>query len=337
MENEPYQVSVLVPVYGVEKYIERCARSIFEQTYHNLDIIFVDDCTPDHSIDVLKRVLDDFPERKEQTRIIKHERNRGLAAARNTAVEAAKGEFLTHVDSDDWIEHDAVECLVAKQIASQADIVTGLACVNENTIDKDYIEPEYLDKNIMMVNILSQWLHHELWGRLIKRSLYSHSDVCSMESVNVGEDWRVLPMLLWYAEGFARLDHTVYHYVMSDDSYMRKEKSWPNLLRMMVERYTNYSSLIDFFKSKEKKYYDIIKQKSAHACYCIAYEAVRHDDKRTYCRYRNILLCEYASELKQCLDCKVNAFIRMPLSYYLLRAYWGASDFIHSKNKVVHS
>lgn len=81
MENEPYQVSVLVPVYGVEKYIERCARSIFEQTYHNLDIIFVDDCTPDHSIDVLKRVLKDYPERKEQTRIIKHDHNRGLAGA----------------------------------------------------------------------------------------------------------------------------------------------------------------------------------------------------------------------------------------------------------------
>ena len=112
--SEPYTFSILVPVYGVEKYIERCARSIFEQTYHNLDIVFVDDCTPDKSIDLLQRVLEDYPKRKAQTRIIRHAHNRGLSAARNTAVAAAIGTFLTHVDSDDWIELNAVEVLVSE-------------------------------------------------------------------------------------------------------------------------------------------------------------------------------------------------------------------------------
>lgn len=91
MPQDPYTVSILVPVYGVEKYIERCARSIFEQTYRNLDIVFVDDCSPDKSIEILKRVLEDCPKRKAQTRIIRHEQNRGLAAARNTVVAAATG------------------------------------------------------------------------------------------------------------------------------------------------------------------------------------------------------------------------------------------------------
>jgi len=335
MSKEPYQVSILVPVYGVEKYIERCARSIFEQTYHNLDIIFVDDCTPDHSIDILKHVLEDYPDRKEQTRIIKHDHNRGLAAARNTGVAEAKGEFVVHVDSDDWIEPDALERLVSKQRESGADIVTGLFCLNNNTMDKNFLEPEYSDKNEMLENILSQWLHHELWGRLINRSLYSHTDVYSLEGVNVGEDWRIVPMLLWYANGFARLNRTVYHYVMSDDSYMRKEKSWPNMLRMMVERYTNYSSLIGFFKNKEKKYYDLTKQKSAHACYCVAYEALRHDDKKTFYEYRRTFLSEYSPEMKQCLSNIVNVLIRMPYSYSLLKAYWEFSDFIHGEKNVV--
>lgn len=64
INSEPYKVSILVPVYGVEKYIERCARSIFEQTYDDLGIIFVDDCTPDRSIDILKKILEDYPNRK---------------------------------------------------------------------------------------------------------------------------------------------------------------------------------------------------------------------------------------------------------------------------------
>ena len=88
-----YLVSILVPVYGVEKYIERCARSLFEQTYENLEYIFVDDCTPDKSIEILKRVIEDYPNRKNQVRIIHHEHNRGLAAARNTALDAATSEF----------------------------------------------------------------------------------------------------------------------------------------------------------------------------------------------------------------------------------------------------
>jgi glycosyltransferase involved in cell wall biosynthesis len=81
MTQEPYTVSILVPVYGVEKYIERCARSIFEQTYHNLDIVFVDDCSPDKSIEILKHVLEEYPNRKAQTRIIQHAHNRGFASS----------------------------------------------------------------------------------------------------------------------------------------------------------------------------------------------------------------------------------------------------------------
>lgn len=89
----PYKVSVLLPVYGVAKYIQRCATSVFEQTYDNLEIIFVDDCTPDDSITILKKALENYPNRKNQTRIVKHEHNRGLSAARNTAVENATGEL----------------------------------------------------------------------------------------------------------------------------------------------------------------------------------------------------------------------------------------------------
>ena len=116
-------VSILVPVYGVEQYIERCARSLFEQTYPDIEYIFVDDCSPDKSIEVLKKTIDDYPQRKPNVRIVRHECNRGLAAARNTAVENCRTEFLMHVDSDDWIEMDCVERCVIKQQEENSDIV----------------------------------------------------------------------------------------------------------------------------------------------------------------------------------------------------------------------
>ena len=75
-------VTVVVPIYNVERYIEKCARSLFEQSLANLEILFVNDCTPDNSIDIILKVLADYPQRKEQTRIIKMSSKIGRAAVR---------------------------------------------------------------------------------------------------------------------------------------------------------------------------------------------------------------------------------------------------------------
>ena len=78
------KLSVVIPVYGVEKYIERCARSLFEQTLDDIEYIFVNDCTKDGSIDILNAVINDYPARKEQVRIVHHEKNKGLPFARQS-------------------------------------------------------------------------------------------------------------------------------------------------------------------------------------------------------------------------------------------------------------
>ncbi|MBQ1779984.1 MAG: glycosyltransferase family 2 protein, partial [Bacteroidales bacterium] len=141
-----YQVSILVPIYEVEKYIERCARSLFEQTYDNLEYIFVDDCSPDKSMEILEQVMEDYPNRKKQVRIIRHEHNRGLAAARNTALDAATSPFITHVDSDDYLSLDAIHLLVNKQVETDADIVSGNYFVIESNRIKKAYEPDYVDQ-----------------------------------------------------------------------------------------------------------------------------------------------------------------------------------------------
>ena len=89
-----YKISVIVPIYGVEQYIERCARSLFEQTLDAIEFIFVDDCTTDNSMDVLHRVIADYPQRKDHVTIIKHETNKGLPQARKTGVQVAKVNML---------------------------------------------------------------------------------------------------------------------------------------------------------------------------------------------------------------------------------------------------
>lgn len=321
MPQEPYTVSILVPVYGVEKYIERCARSIFEQTYHNLDIVFVDDCTPDKSIEILKRVLEEYSDRKAQTRIIRHEHNRGLAAARNTAVAAAVGTFLMHVDSDDWIENDAVEELVKKQEETGADFVTGVMVKNEDTLDYHYVEPVYKDKNDMMILILSQIFHHELANRLVKRALYTDHHIKALEGVNQAEDWHLTPMLLWYANGIARLNKTTYHYFMNMESMCNSKKSMDKALKFYHDIYTNYSSLMTFFEDKSQLYHDIVLNVSCSNCYSFMVEMYKYHSQMAFYKYRHELLCRYGSVLRQRLGSKINFILRLPLSYFVLRAY----------------
>ena len=114
-------VSIIVPVYGVEKYIERCARSLFSQTYPDIEYIFVDDGSPDRSVEILEQVVEAFPQRKPRVTILRKS-NEGQSFARRDGIAASHGDFLMFVDSDDWLEPLAVEKLVAA--AADADIVT---------------------------------------------------------------------------------------------------------------------------------------------------------------------------------------------------------------------
>ena len=105
------KVSIIVPVYGAEKYIERCARSLFEQTLDDIEFIFVDDCTPDRSIDILKVVIEKFRlrfgEKKYVVRIERMPMNSGQGAVRRHGIQLATGDYITFCDSDDFMPEDA--------------------------------------------------------------------------------------------------------------------------------------------------------------------------------------------------------------------------------------
>ena len=117
-------LSVLVPIYGVEKYIERCATSLFEQTLQDhIEFIFVNDCTKDNSVVKLLNLLKKYPHRISQVKLLEHSRNRGLAASRQTALNHATGDYVLTVDSDDWLELDACEELLNSVRETKCDIL----------------------------------------------------------------------------------------------------------------------------------------------------------------------------------------------------------------------
>ena len=115
------KVSVIVPIYNVSRFIKRCAESLLNQTLDDVEFIFVNDSTPDDSVDILKKVISDYPDRN--TMIINHEVNKGLPAARNTGLKVASGDYIFHCDSDDFVEPTMLNDLYNLACDEKADIV----------------------------------------------------------------------------------------------------------------------------------------------------------------------------------------------------------------------
>lgn len=253
--NKNPKVSILVPIYGVEKFIERCAISLFEQSYQNIEYIFVNDCTKDKSIVILKEVLKRYPNRKAQVRIIEHEKNRGLAAARNTAVAAATGEFLMHVDSDDYVDKKNVTKSVCRQLETNADVVVIDFIKSNPKFCKVTKYASFDNAKEYCLAVLSRKNSNSIWAKLIRRSLYTDNHIHCIEGCNQGEDFQVVPRLLYYANRTVNLSEPLYYYDCSNEgaysNSFTKEKHNQNWKSMDVVKL--------FFKYKGVDYNNAVE------------------------------------------------------------------------------
>lgn len=254
--NQPL-VSILIPIYRVENGIERCARSVMEQTYENLEYIFVDDATDDSSIEILNRTLSDYPDSLENVQIIHHERNRGLAVARNTAVAASKGEFVFHVDSDDWVETNAVELLVKKQMETDADIVTAEAYDYNNGVKTDHLSGGWnLDKESLLKGLLTYQISTVLWRRLIRRSLYIDNGITCDERGSGGEDFQVLPRLVYFANKVSGINDHIYYYNKTNQHSITNNVQKD--IDIQIQGLISVRAIVLFFSDKEQYLRNIV-------------------------------------------------------------------------------
>ena len=283
MIMQQYFVSICVPVFGVEKYIERCAVSLFDQTYPNIKYIFVNDCTLDNSINILKSVIERYPERKPNVRIICHDENRGLAAARNTAVDAVTTEFLMHVDSDDWLETDIVEKCLNKQLENNYDIVSVDILREWLKLSEHIVLPNFKDSKDMTIKLLNGQSFHSIYGHLIRTSLYKDNNIRLEEGLNMGEDYYIIPRLAYFAKNVINLHDFLYHYnFQNENSYVssfsiaKAEQAW------------NVSnSLKKFFHDKGEEYIDSILIADVNRIYIYLKDSIRNHNDSYY-----VAMCE---------------------------------------------
>ena len=295
--NDPL-ISILVPVYNVEPYIEQCARSLFAQSYPNIEFLFLDDCSTDHSIEILNRVIGDYPSRQGRIHIFHHEQNLGLTASRDDLTEFCKGEFMIHVDSDDWVEPDMTDLLYRRQLETNADIVT--ARVMAHNGDRQY---EFCDSGInlsredALLALVAHEISFSIFRRLIRTSVVKDNGIRYYRDIRIYEDMQVLPRIFYFAKIVAGLDAFVYHYRINRNSlsfklmtdydlqkkrlgairkhieffsdkgdalrdavqkFIMKEVSWSNWLALACKHRDLYDQTIELFDSVDSRHWHMI-------------------------------------------------------------------------------
>lgn len=216
MDANSCKISVIVPIFKVEKFIGRCAESLMRQTMQEgMEFIFVDDATPDRSMEVLQEVLERYPARKVQTILLRHEANKGLPAARNTGLAVARGEYIFHCDSDDYVEADMLETLYDIAIRKQADMVWCDWYLTYAESERYMKQPCYATAGEALKAMLAGGMKYNVWNKLVRRSLYIDNHIAFPAGYGMGEDMTMI-RLAACAKRVAYVPRAFYHYVKTN-------------------------------------------------------------------------------------------------------------------------
>lgn len=245
------KVSVVIPIYGVEKYIERCIRNLFGQTLEDIEFIFVDDCSNDMSISILKQVLHEYPRRIHQVKILRHEINKGLPYARRTGIKAATGDYIIHCDSDDWVDKETYEIMYNIAKTYNADVVS---CDYQYHTGERVIKimREHVGENRdeFIKNLMTQKSHWVLWNKMFRRQIILEKIIYPTQ--NMGEDMAVVLQMAYYCNIIKHIQIPFYYYYSNDNS-LTNVKDEKASLRRFEETYNNVQ-IVDAFYKTHKDY-----------------------------------------------------------------------------------
>lgn len=199
------QISIIVPVYKVEQYLHKCLDSILAQTFTDWECILIDDGSPDNS----GKICDEYAQKDSRFRVI-HQENAGVSAARNAGLNAALGEWIGFVDSDDWIEPETYETALNAANKYCADIIQWGFFLNDG--DVDYNSIQYDEKEIYTP------IMNSLWASLIKKKLFLEHEIILPVDIKVAEDMFVMAKLMYFSTKTYIISDVFYHYYEHLDS-----------------------------------------------------------------------------------------------------------------------
>lgn len=251
-------ISVIIPVYNVEKYLERCIDSVINQTYSNLEIILIDDGSTDKS----SMICDKYKNIDKRIVAI-HQKNCGVSIARNNALNIAKGDYVTFIDSDDYIKHDMIETLLNELIENNLSYVACGYAVEKNNI-KDVIAPtenrlfvngyealeNFFEQNNFEMNMATVW---GVYNMDVFKCIKFKNDIYF-------EDFEIMPYILSNCKKIMYLAYTGYIYFYNPDS-ITNGRNETHRKKLYLDSIDILEEHLDFYKKNEQLNLLLITQK----------------------------------------------------------------------------
>ena len=253
-------LSVVIPIYNVQEYIERCARSLMNQTLkEGIEFIFVDDCSSDDSMEILRGILKDYPNRKSQIQIVKNFQNLGIYRTRCIGAEAATGKYIGWVDSDDWVEPDMFEKMLDAAESGVTDIV--VCDYIEYRLERTtriHFNASDTPMESIMLSISGMYFSGTLWNQIFRRELFVEH-MYDIVPTNYSEDTYIIWHVYCNAHSIKFIAEALYHYdkrnqkslmhsrSLSFSAWQEQEKNLICIDEKNYSRQKNYKRSLHYF------------------------------------------------------------------------------------------
>lgn len=279
---EKIKVSVIIPVYKVEDQIRKCVQSLFSQSLEAVEFIFVDDATPDKSIDIIHECLKDYPHKVNQTKFLIHPQNKGLPAARNTGMLEAKGDYIFHCDSDDFLDRTALEDMYNTAKQSDSDIVWCDWYLSFEQNERYMKQPSFSTSMEALKGTLGGAMKYNVWNKLVKRSLYEKNRISFPEGYSMGEDMTMIKLIAC-AKKVCYLPNAYYHYrKVNSESFTNTKK---NQAKLAIQISHNVDDVINFLVGK---YGDALNKEIAFFKLNVKFPLLMSSDVASYKQWLNL-------------------------------------------------
>ena len=240
-------ISIIVPVHNVEKFIHRCVDSILSQSFTDFEVLLIDD----GSTDMSGEICDEYSMKDKRVHVY-HKQNGGVSSARQYGLDHAVGEFSIHVDPDDWIDKDMLSEMYNKAVSDNTDFV--VADFYRDTVsEKDVYDRQVvnvLESQEVLRQILKYTIYGCLWNKLVKTSLFHKYKAHFIEGINYGEDVLLLCQILQHSFRISKIDKAFYHYTNDNehsitrkydvDTYKRRKQYVEALDRLLTIGFKDY-------------------------------------------------------------------------------------------------
>lgn len=265
------KISVIIPIYNAQKYIERCVRSLMEQTMkEDIEFIFVNDCTPDNSMEILNNVINEYSHRNKQIKIINNKTNLGPSDTRKKGFLTACGEYIACCDADDHVEPEMYETMYNATRNGEVDITVCNYRVEEKEKSRDcLLTPSSTPREALAMLHECSHFPYAMWNQLIRKK-YILEQIEYITPTKIREDTYLLMRIYYHATSIAFVPGTYYHYHQDnetslihsyDDSreaWLLQKKNMDDITEMLYQAedgYEKYSFAMNNFKYARKQDY----------------------------------------------------------------------------------